>query len=99
MAEITEQVDEQPQQPQTSEAAGEQTTPSNLSAGGDVGQKFNVAKEKKEAGDEAFKKNDLEGGECPSCSFMPHLRPPSYIALRSYHEVRSNESHCNVGLY
>ena len=63
MAEITEQVDEQ-QQPQTSEATGEQTTASNLSAGGDVGQKFNVAKQKKEAGDEAFKKNDLNGGEC-----------------------------------
>ncbi|PIL35515.1 transporter [Ganoderma sinense ZZ0214-1] len=61
MAEITEQVDEQQeQQPQTSEAAAEQTTPSNLSAGGDVGQKFNVAKGKKDAGDEAFKNGDLD---------------------------------------
>ncbi|KAI1796872.1 TPR-like protein [Ganoderma leucocontextum] len=59
MAEITEQVDQQ-QQPQTSGAAGEQTTTSNLSAGGDIGQKFSVAKDKKEAGDEAFKKNDLD---------------------------------------
>ncbi|TBU41938.1 TPR-like protein [Dichomitus squalens] len=58
MAEITEQPEEQQQQTTT----GEQTAaPSNLSAGGDIGEKFNVAKEKKAAGDEAFKSNDLVG--------------------------------------
>ncbi|KAI0707303.1 TPR-like protein [Earliella scabrosa] len=34
---------------------------SGLAAGGDVGAKFNTAKEKKAAGDEAFKNNDIPG--------------------------------------
>ena len=36
--------------------------PSKLAAGGDLGDKFNVAKEKKAAGDVAFKDNDMPGG-------------------------------------
>lgn len=100
MAEITEQVDEQ--QPQTSEAAAEQTTASNLSAGGDVGQKFSVAKDKKEAGDEAFKQNDLDGGECPAICAAPAsfcLRLPLCVALRNYHEVCQNGCCCGEVLY
>ena len=38
---------------------------SGLSAGGDVGDKFQVAKDKKAAGDEAFKAGDIQNGACP----------------------------------
>ena len=37
-------------------------TPSKLAAGGDIADKFNIAKDKKAAGDEAFKKSDLPTG-------------------------------------
>ena len=44
-----------------------------LAAGGDVGDKFNVAKEKKAAGDEAFKNNDLATGAYP-CVWLTACR-------------------------
>ncbi len=43
--------------------AEQPTSPTpGLSAGGDVADKFNTAKEKKAAGDEAFKNNDIVTG-------------------------------------
>ena len=63
MAEITEQPEEQPQQTTTATAEAGTATQSNLSAGGDIGEKFNTAKQKKAAGDEAFKNNDFMGGQ------------------------------------
>ena len=68
------------------------TTP-GLSASGDVGDKFNVAKERKAAGDEAFKNNDLAAGEPSSASASRILYHGSrahrarIVAFRHYHEV------------
>ena len=45
---------------ETEQAASSST--SGLAAGGDIGQKFQLANEKKAAGDEAFKKGDVNAG-------------------------------------
>ena len=46
-----------------------QSQAAKLAAGGDIADKFNIAKGKKEAGDEAFKKNDLPTGASPHHAF------------------------------
>ena len=90
MAEITEQPEEQPQQTTTATAEAGTATQSNLSAGGDIGEKFNTAKQKKAAGDEAFKNNDLAGGKRRNLrsGTAPHIHHMRVTALRNYHEVR-----------
>ena len=47
------------------EADQEQIDGPKLAGGGDIGEKFNVAKEKKAQGDEAFKNSDLATGGYP----------------------------------
>ena len=86
MAEITEQPEEQPQQTTTATAEAGTATQSNLSAGGDIGEKFNTAKQKKAAGDEAFKNNDLAGGKRRICA-LGHLRVLTVRATRSFEEL------------
>lgn len=67
-----------------------------ISAGGDIANKFNIAKERKAAGDEAFKNNDFMGGEyrcllyaLPVCSATDPMR---LLAFRNYHEVSGSRS-------
>ena len=66
---------------------------SGLAAGGDVGAKFNTAKEKKAAGDEAFKNNDIPGGACARFFLLAECARAdcmiAHAAFKNYHEVRT----------